>query len=56
MIRALALVLAAFALAGCEDPQLEADQYCEMVKLYQTSGGEYGWPDYKQNYEENCNG
>ena len=54
MIRALAFVLAALALTGCEEPRIEANQYCEMVELYQTSGGDYGWPDYKKDYEERC--
>lgn len=49
------IILLAFALAGCEEPQAMADQYCEMVELHKTSGGDYGWPDYNENYDENCN-
>ena len=29
-------------------------QYCEMVALYQESGGQYGWPDYKGNAAREC--
>lgn len=31
-----------------------ADPYCEMVTIYQQSGGQYGWPDYRGNYNEVC--
>lgn len=31
-----------------------ADPYCEMVAVYQQSGGQYGWPDYRGNYNEVC--
>lgn len=30
------------------------DPYCEMVTIYQQSGGQYGWPDYRGNYDEVC--
>lgn len=30
------------------------DPYCEMVSIYQQSGGQYGWPDYRDNYNEVC--
>jgi len=30
-----------------EDLQRDRDLYCEMVKLYASTSGEYGWPDYR---------
>ena len=23
------------------------DRYCDMIEVHQQTGGEYGWPDYK---------
>ena len=28
--------------------------YCQMVETYKTTGGEYGWPDYKGSYKRDC--
>ena len=28
--------------------------YCEMVKIYKQTGGEYGWPDYKETFDREC--
>lgn len=37
------------------EDSVRADQhYCNMVKLYQTSKGESGWPDYKNTYKTSC--
>ena len=33
----------------------QQSHYCEMVELHQSSGGELGWPDFKETYEESCN-
>lgn len=30
-----------------EDLNRERDLYCEMVQLYDSTEGEYGWPDYR---------
>jgi len=30
-----------------EDLTRERDLYCEMLHLYESSNGEYGWPDYR---------
>jgi hypothetical protein len=30
-----------------EDLQRDRDLYCEMVQLYDSTDGEYGWPDYR---------
>jgi len=51
------LFLLAIGLAMIEDPRerKELDHYCEMVTIFKESNGEYGWPDFKRNYEEICN-
>ena len=43
------------ALSGQPD-ELDREQalYCEMVTTHKTTGGEYGWPDYKGVYSEAC--
>jgi hypothetical protein len=28
--------------------------YCDMVDIYETSNGEYGWPDYQGNAQKLC--
>ena len=30
-----------------EDLRRDRDLYCEMVQLYDSTDGEYGWPDYR---------
>jgi len=32
----------------------QQDLYCEMVTTYQETKGDYGWPDYQNNYNEVC--
>lgn len=36
--------------------ELDQEQalYCEMVAIHKTTGGEYGWPDYRGVYERAC--
>ena len=48
-------VLASLILEDQPD-ELEQEQalYCEMVATHKTTGGEYGWPDYKGTYERAC--
>lgn len=48
---ALGLLVAAVMYTLGDEP---ADPYCEMVSIYQQSGGQYGWPDYRGNYNEVC--
>jgi len=46
-----ALVLVALVGTGAlteEDLQAEQQLYCEMVQLFESSKGEYGWPDYER--------
>lgn len=48
-MRALMLAITILTITGCDDYQQaveEAHHYCEMTKLYRSSGGERGWPDY----------
>jgi hypothetical protein len=54
-------VVALFVLAACvvstmgyEDEERQQVLYCDMVQIYQESGGEYGWPDYNNNAKEIC--
>ena len=54
-----ALVLVLLGLGKLIDSQpdeLDQEQalYCEMVTTHKTTGGEYGWPDYKGTYQEYC--
>lgn len=45
----LLLLIALFGLAGrgdFEEEQRQADQYCEMVKLWKETRGQAGWPAY----------
>lgn len=53
------LVFAALMLSWLIEGQpdeLEREQalYCEMVETFKTTGGEYGWPDYRGVYERAC--
>jgi hypothetical protein len=46
-------------LVNLPDPQpddLEQQQalYCEMVKTFKETQGQYGWPDYRGNAAEVC--
>lgn len=36
------------------DEELEAQRYCEMVHLWNTSAGDLGWPDYAGTYAAHC--
>ena len=51
----LGALLMIAALSGQPD-ELDQEQalYCEMVSIHKTTGGEYGWPDYKGTYQEYC--
>lgn len=37
-----------------EIAQYNLQEYCGMVRIYQISNGQYGWPDYNKNYDEVC--
>ena len=34
--------------ASYEDEIIAENHYCEMVSIYESSGGENGWPNFKQ--------
>lgn len=40
--------------SGPSDEQMAWIEYCEMVAIYKSTGGENGWPDYRDIYEEEC--
>lgn len=37
------------------DATQERATYCEMVKMYKNTGGDYGWPDYNNSFAD-CEG
>ena len=37
-----------------EDAAREEALYCENVKQYKATGGEQGWPDYREVYNTMC--
>lgn len=37
-----------------EDALLEEQAYCENVRVFKETGGQRGWPDYNDNYDEMC--
>ena len=48
ILAAIGLVIA-LGLVGqsdFEDEQAQAEQYCEMVKLWKQTKGQAGWPEY----------
>jgi hypothetical protein len=52
-----AIVVAGVAIIGAQDVRdhEETDRlYCEMVEIHKASGGEYGWPAYREGVD--CNG
>jgi len=53
----MGVILIALGMAGegdLEAYESQATNYCEMVEIYRSSGGENGWPDYRGNYAEVC--
>lgn len=48
------LVFAALATCGDNDAKVENRAYCDAVDLWAESDGEYGHPDYKELYSEQC--
>jgi hypothetical protein len=51
---AIALALVAGSMDAA-DAKLEQEHYCRMVYQWQESRGEFGWPDYRNEYEDICN-
>ena len=53
MIRVAVLAVAVMAwFWAIPDPG--GSPYCEMVTIWHESGGENGWPDYRNNYDQEC--
>lgn len=50
----LILILFVLSILTLIPDEKPVDPYCEMVAIYQQSGGQYGWPDYRGNYSEVC--
>jgi hypothetical protein len=52
----LAITLGLVAwLCNTDEPTAEQHNYCEMVDIWNDTEGEYGWPDYNDNFDEVCN-
>jgi len=32
----------------------QSEIYCEMVLIHNQTGGEFGWPDYKETFDNEC--
>lgn len=54
ILMAILVALWALWLLESKQPDMQAAQYCEMVELYKTSGGENGWPDYNGTASTTC--
>jgi len=54
VITAVVLLLITTVPTFDDEPEQTLDLYCEMVQIHKEPGGEYGWPDYQQNYDEVC--
>jgi hypothetical protein len=49
LILAIIALITAMGIVGqsdFEDEQAQAEQYCEMVKLWKQTKGQQGWPAY----------
>lgn len=53
-ISLIAIIIALLVSGQINKNETENDQYCDRVSDYIESNGEYGWPDYKNNYEKYC--
>lgn len=42
------LALAVTSDADFEDQQMAQQHYCDMTRIYEETGGEAGWPPYRQ--------
>lgn len=51
-----AAVVAAFgnALGQADDLDMEQATYCEMVKTFKETKGQFGWPDFNNNADKFC--
>ena len=37
-----------------ENQNEQSEIYCEMVLIHNQTGGEFGWPDYNENFDREC--
>jgi hypothetical protein len=54
---AVAIIALLLGLVGESDYQEALSQqqiYCDQVAKHRQSGGEFGWPDYRQSAAEEC--
>ena len=54
---AVAIIVVVLGLVGEGDYREALSQqqiYCDQVAAHQQSGGEFGWPDYRQSAAEEC--
>ena len=50
-VAAIAMIVAVWFWAI---PDPGGSPYCEMVELWQETNGDAGWPDYRNNYDQEC--
>lgn len=48
------LLLSVVGSMDLEDAKRADQTYCDMVKEYRATKGEFGWPDYEQKFERDC--
>ena len=47
-------ILCVFSSIDTETQNEETKTYCEMVEMFNQTGGDYGWPDYKETFDKEC--
>lgn len=50
----VAIICTLGAASGPSDDAIAWTEYCEMVALHNETGGQYGWPDFKDVFEDEC--
>lgn len=53
-VAAVCLVVLAMCGSGDEELARQHDDYCQMVQIFEETGGQRGWPDYNGNAAEVC--
>ena len=48
------IALVSGAAGRSDDLEQQRALYCEMAETFKNTGGEYGWPDYKDTYGRDC--
>ena len=52
----VAMIILVSMIEESQEHSSQQSMYCEMVATYHETKGNYGWPDYQDNYNEVCNG